>query len=189
MTKGQLHVEARKHGVDEAVIQEWSDGDMTNDEFIECIIDWQQQPPGMDPDSLSASELKTELKSRGLSVRGNKPVLVGRLKIALGGMSKAEAPPNKVTAPNAPWIVSRTFTIVIAAVRTRTHSRVQEDTTLPWLKIANSAASPGSFSEQLNAALLEAHRNLSATKKTCHEDKLRRARTHGGPRPIIIDDS
>ena len=38
MTKGQLRVEANEHGVDEAVIEQWSDDDVTNDEFIEYII-------------------------------------------------------------------------------------------------------------------------------------------------------
>lgn len=55
----------------------------------------------MDPGSLSAAELKTELKSRGLSASGDKPKLVRRLKLALGGRCKAEAEAEVAVATKA----------------------------------------------------------------------------------------
>ena len=76
--KWELRVEANEHGVDEAVIEQWSDGDMTNDQFIGHIIarqpqqqpqpqqQQQQQHPHPQPPSVDTQKIRTELEKLNL---------------------------------------------------------------------------------------------------------------------------
>lgn len=53
----------------------------------------------MDPSKLKVAELRAELQARGLDAKGNKPVLVERLRDALEAEALGKLEPSSVLTP------------------------------------------------------------------------------------------